>query len=112
MITSNVPSKREMYVSNGNTKFYLCNSVRILLKNKREYCGTILAIKSDALIMTYCSFDDKEIKFEDIEKIRLLGKGENLDNTSYFDDEEKEFWKTHIIDRNGIRERTKEEREV
>lgn len=102
MVTTNIPREARLYY-NGNV-FCIGDRVRVLMENKSEYIGEIHSISSDTFSIRTC-IDYVLIETEKVSKMRETEKGEDFNNTDYYDDEEREFWRTHWITRNGIEER-------
>lgn len=76
---------------------------RILLKNKNEYITNIKRYPNG--IMIDRTHGKKFVLFADIEKMRLSNPGEDFNNTPFYDEHESEFWRSHIITKDGIKER-------
>ena len=107
MLRSNVPQYKYLYY--GNRCYHQGHKVRVLMKSKSEYIGTVIEIGYQSFTLYFEHCDPKEIMFDDVDKFRLAKPNENLDNTPYFDEEEKEFWRTHWMTRDGIKEKTPED---
>lgn len=115
MITTNIP--KEIYINNDNVQFHKGERVRILAKNYNYSCiGDVIEINTDSIILLLIPLskwdtkrETKRIVLKDIEKIRKAEQDETLDNVPYFDDEEKEFWRTHWCTKDGIKEKTEED---
>ena len=108
MIRSNIPSIPILYAQ--NVTLHIGDEVRILLKNRSGYIGRLANIQSDKIaIEISCSRSEdleyKEIAIAKILKIRKRKNQELFDTHPYFDEEEKLFWQTHVIGRNGIAKR-------
>lgn len=81
-----------------------------MLNNHNQYIGEILDIRYDEIDVDIIKIHElKSISLSDIFKIRMAKEDENLNNTPYFDDEEREFWKTHWVTKEGIKEKTSED---
>lgn len=100
-IRSNVPTVPCIYVD-GDNAIMRGNRVRILLRNKNEYIGYVREIFADYFIIQDFFGDPKEFLFSQVDKMKVIEATENLNNTPYYDESEREFWRTHIISRGGI----------
>ncbi len=118
-ITSNV-QERPIFVTNTFHVFSVGNRVRVQLypKKEKEYpysgsgiIGKIKDIFHNGFIIEN-SIIAKPIMFEDIFIIRNADENESFDNTPYINDEERAFWCTHWITKNGIKEKTAEDLEM
>lgn len=106
MITSNIP--REKYVIYNNENFYIGNEVRILYVNHNGIIGWIYNIDADGVDIRN-EIGIKYIPFSEIKKMRHTKENEDLDTVPYYDEEEKEFWRTHWCTKDGIKEKTEED---
>lgn len=96
-----IPDKR--YAVTDGVFYHESDWVRILLKSKAEYIAEIKRITAEAFILQFRDLDiDKIVYFDEIDKIRMSNESESMDEDPYFDEEEKEFWRTHWYTRNGI----------
>ena len=109
MITSNVPNGNEQRLFYENEQFKLGDRVRVLLDNKSEYIGKIYAIFCDTFFIN-TKIDTDIVSFSKVAKIRIAPNDETLDTIPFFDEEEKEFWRTHIHSRDGFRLRNENEK--
>lgn len=110
MYITNIPAKPFITCSNKGEKFFLGNEVRILLNNHNQYIGKIFDIRHNEIDVDIIKIHErKSIFLSDICKMRIRENNEDLNNAPYFDDEEKEFWRTHWITKDGIKEKTPEE---
>lgn len=106
-IKCNVPIVPRFW--NDDFQFYVYDRVRVLTgSHGHEYIGQIRRIYADRFVL---GMDGEEItvRFSQIDKIRFAASDESFDNTPYFDEEEKEFWRTHWLTRDGLKEKTPED---
>lgn len=111
-LTTNVPARPELYLTQDDgslEKFSVGDRVAVLMQNHNMRTGVIIKIKSDYFCIrpvdrTSFQFDVESISMSTVKKIRKA----SIDDLSkpYFDEEEKEFWMTHYMSRDGIVERT------
>lgn len=111
MISSNVPQEKEKFITfDGETKFYIGDKVRIQYPEWRGgVIGNIHDIFSDSISIDVETIGIKNIPFDIIWKMRRVERNENFDTVPYYDAEEKEFWRTHWITKDGIKEKTEED---
>ena len=109
MVESNVP--QEKYVSfNGDIEFYIGDKVRIQYPEWRGgVVGKILDIFADSLTVDIGVFGSRNVPFSKIWKMRRAEYNEDFNTVPYYDAEEKEFWRTHWITKDGIKEKTAED---
>lgn len=109
MIVTNIP--KEIYVSfNNEVKFYVGDKVRIQYIDWRGgVVGNIAGIFPDSIDIDIGVFGIKNVPFLKIWKMRRAEHNENFDTVPYYDAEEKEFWHTHWITKDGIKEKTPED---
>lgn len=110
MIKTNVPKNAELYVDNA--VFSIGNRIRIAMKNRSGYIGEITEIKHDTITLRLnfgSERENLELKISDIEKLRQAEPNETFDTVPYFDEEEREFWRTHWHTKDGIKEKTPED---
>ena len=113
-ISTNIPANPELYLTQDNgssEKFSIGNKVTILMHNHNQRIGVITDIQADHFCIrpvdrTSFQFDIESISLSTVRKIRRA----SIDDLSkpYFDEEEREFWMTHYVSRDGIVERTPE----
>lgn len=111
-ISTNVPATPELYLTQDDgslEKFSVGDKVTILMHNHNMRTGVISKIQSDYFCIrpvdrTSFQFDIESISLSTVRKIRRA----SIDDLSkpYFDEEEREFWMTHYVSRDGIVERT------
>lgn len=109
MVSSNIP--KEEYVSfNDEVKFYIGDKVRIQYPEYRGgIIGTISYIYDDYLKVHVKDIGYFDIHFSKIQKMRRAECYEDFNTVPYYDAEEKEFWRTHWITKDGIKEKTPED---
>ena len=86
-------------------EFHIGDHVRVLLANKNEYIGTIVEITEDYIKLHFKYNYDRVLETKDIAKIKKVDSSETMDDVCFFDDEEEDFWKKHIISHDGIVDR-------
>lgn len=112
-LTTNVPANPELYLTQDDgsvEKFSVGNKVTVLMQNHNQRVGMITEIQSDHFCIRIVDrdfmpvFDIETISLAEVKKMRRT----LIDDLSkpYFDEEEKEFWMTHYMSRDGIVERT------
>lgn len=107
-IYSNVPECPHIVVD--GVLFERGHKVRVLTKKKQEYLGRVAGIEYDRFNLRFKDLElEAAIKFADVAKMRMAKPDEDLNSEPYFDDEEKEFWRTHWVTKDGIAEKTPEE---
>lgn len=112
---TNVPSIKEQRVYSDTDEFKIGDRVRVLSKNKLSECiGKITSIDQECFYLEIRigigAIERKQILVSEVGKMRIASPNENFNDSVFFDDEEKEFWRTHIISGKGIRERTESEK--
>ena len=109
MVNSNIP--QEKYVSfNNKVKFYIGDKVRIqYIEWRGGVIGKILDIFPDSLNIDIKFFGSENVPFSKIWKMRRAEHNEDFNTVPYYDAEEKEFWRTHWITKDGIKEKTAED---
>lgn len=99
MIYSNIPSTKCLYA--GRKLFIIGDYVRVLYANGHGgIIGEIKDIRTETVLI-----DDRVLWFSEIYKMKEVSREETFDNTPWFDEEEKEFWRTYKITKNGIQGR-------
>lgn len=97
----------ENYVDISN--FNIGDKVRILTNKKAEYAAHIVDMNSAYIELDIEDYNKntstKIVNVEDIAKIKKINDDQDLNSDFYFDDEEKEFWRTHIYSKDGIVDR-------
>ena len=107
MLKTNVP---EIFcLETEHAQFYIDDRIRVVLDSGSSYIGKIVDIKTDSIVLGFEYHDIKEIKLNDIKKLRRAEPNETFDTVPYYDAEEKEFWRTHWYTKNGIQEKTPED---
>lgn len=106
---TNVPNIKEQRVCSDDEQFKIGDRVRVLMKGKSEYIGKIISIFCEGFYVR-TDFENKQIFVSEVEKMRIATPTENLNDFPFFDDEEKDFWRKHILCKEGIRERTESEK--
>lgn len=110
MVVSNVPTKKHITFSGGN--FFIGDYVRIQYKDwKGGVIGVIDDIYPDSLEIT-SGILVKKVLFSEIEKLKKVPRSENFNTVPYYDEEDKEFWRTHWITPEGIKEKTEEDLKI
>lgn len=112
-LTTNVPANPELYLTQddgSSEKFSIGNKVTVLMLNHNQRIGVITEIQTDHFRIRPIDrhftpiFDIETVSLSEVKKMRrALIK--DLSN-AYFDEEEREFWMTHYMSRDGIVERT------
>ena len=112
-LTTNVPARPELYLTQDDDsleKFSVGDKVTVLMVNHNQRVGMITEIQSDHFCIRIVDrdfmpiFDIETISLAEVKKMR---RASVKDLTKpYFDEEEKEFWMTHYMSRDGIVERT------
>lgn len=113
--STNVPSIKEQCVYSDNERYKIGDRVRVLMKSRsEEYIGKIISISCEAFYVQisygFSDFENKQIFVSEVGKMRIAEPKESFNDSFFFDEEEKEFWRTHIIGKEGIRERTGSEK--
>ena len=109
-IKANVPSEPIMYVN--DEEYRIGDRVRILKVDRlAESIGYIHNIMNKAVIIYIggCVQELRAYAFGEIGKIRHILVNEDLNTAPFFDDEEREFWRTHWMTRDGLKEKTPED---
>ena len=116
VLQSNVP-EMPMFVSDDYHAFTILDRVRIQFypTEEKQYpysgggmIGKIAAIHHDGFLVK-TSMNERYVKFTEVFIIKKVNDQENLDNTPYINDEEREFWRTHWQTRNGIKKKSEED---
>lgn len=112
-ISTNVPANPELYLTQDDgslEKFSVGDKVTILMHNHNIRIGVIVEIQADHFGIRPVDrhftpiFDIEPVSLSDVKKMRKASI-DDLDKP-YFDDEDREFWMTHYMSRDGIVERT------
>ena len=112
-LTTNIPANPELYLTQNDgsmEKFSVGDKVTVLMLNHNQYIGTIVEIQTDHFCIRPVDrhftpiFDIEPVSLSDVKKMRKASI-DDLDKP-YFDEEEREFWMTHYVCRDGIVERT------
>ena len=89
--------------------FNVGDKVRILMSNKAEYAAHIVSLTADSIELDIEDYNKntptKFIEIKNISKIKKIPEDQDLNSEFYFDDDEKEFWRTHIYSKNGLVDR-------
>lgn len=102
----NVPDVPRFW--NDDSQFYVGDRVRVLFANHgKELVGPIMEIRAHSFVVYAMS--ETVVPYEEVVKIRLAADKEDLNTVPYFDEEEREFWRTHWHTRDGIKEKTPED---
>ena len=112
-VNSNIPKLDEKCVFfDNNTRFFVGDNVRIQYVDwKGEIIGEILDISSNNLTITSI-LGPKRISFSKIRKMKKVPYDETFDTVPFYDEEDAEFWRTHWITKDGIKEKTAEDRRM
>lgn len=114
-LTTNVPANPELYLTQDDgslEKFSIGDKVTVLMLNHNQRIGVITDIRIDYFCIRLIDrhftpiFDIETVPLSDVKKMKKASI-DDLDKP-YFDEEEREFWMTHYISRDGIVERTPE----
>lgn len=110
-IKSNVPKPEEICVfTDDNTKFFIGDNVRIQYVDwKGGIIGKISDIFADSLVIYTSIMGERVVLFSEIQKIKKVALDETFDTVPFYDEEEAEFWRTHWVTREGIKEKTAED---
>lgn len=104
MFTSNIPKEKYIVDTSTNETFKLLDRVRVLFdKYSGGAIGDIVKINEDEFLLMTVERTIVHIQYEKVLKLRKAARDENFNNVPYYDEQEKEFWKTHRITRDGIR---------
>lgn len=112
-LTTNVPANPELYLTQddgSSEKFSIGNKVTVLMLNHNQRIGVITEIRADHFRIRPIDrhftpiFDIETVSLSEVKKMRRASI-KDLSN-AYFDEEEREFWMTHYMSRDGIVERT------
>jgi hypothetical protein len=112
-LTTNVPANPELYLTQddgSSEKFSIGNKVTVLMLNHNQRIGVITEIQTDHFRIRPIDrhftpiFDIETVSLSEVKKMRRASI-KDLSN-AYFDEEEREFWMTHYMSRDGIVERT------
>lgn len=107
MVKSSIP--REKYVIYNDENFYIGDEVRILYTNyEGGIIGWIDNIDGDGVGIRN-EISGKYVLFSKIQKMRHTKENETFDTVPYYDEEEREFWRTHWCTKDGIKEKTEED---
>ena len=112
-LTTNIPANPELYLTQNDgsmEKFSVGDKVTVLMLNHNQYIGAIVEIQTDHFCIRPVDrnftpiFDIEPVSLSDVKKMRKA----SIDDLykPYFDKEEREFWMTHYVSRDGIVERT------
>lgn len=112
-ISTNVPANPELYLTQNDgsvEKFSIGDKVTVLMQSHNQRVGMITEIQSDHFCIRIVDrdfmpiFDIETISLAEVKKMRRA----SIDDLTkpYFDEEEREFWMTHYMSRDGIVERT------
>ena len=116
MLKSNVP-ETPMFVSDDYHTFMLGDRVRVQFYPEKEkkypysgsgMIGKIAAIYHDSFLIKN-NMMHRIVRFTEVFIIKKVDDKENFDNTPYINDEEREFWRTHWITKDGIKKKTAED---
>lgn len=99
--------KKNIVDTSTNETFKICDRVRVLFeKYSRGAIGAIVNIgENEFLLMT----DERAIvliPYEKVMKLRQAACSENFATVPYYDEQERKFWKTHSITKDGIQKLT------
>lgn len=112
-LTTNIPANPELYLTQDDgslEKFSVGNKVTVLMLNHNQRIGAITDIQADHFCIRPVDrdflpvFDIETVSLSDVKKMRKASIKDL--SKPYFDEEEREFWMTHYISRDGIVERT------
>lgn len=112
-ISTNIPAHPELYLTQDDgslEKFSVGDKVTVLMLNHNQRIGAITDIQADYFCIRPIDrhftpiFDIEMVSLSNVKKMRKASI-DDLDKP-YFDDEEREFWMTHYVSRDGIVERT------
>lgn len=112
-ISTNVPANPELYLTQDDgslEKFSIGNKVTVLMLNHNQRIGAITDIQADHFCIRPVDrdflpvFDIETVSLSDVKKMRKASIKDL--SKPYFDEEEREFWMTHYVSRDGIVERT------
>lgn len=112
-LTTNIPANPELYLTQNDgsmEKFSVGDKVTVLMLNHNQHIGAIVEIQTDHFCIRPVDrnftpiFDIEPVSLSDVKKMRKASI-DDLDKP-YFDEEEREFWMTHYVSRDGIVERT------
>lgn len=115
-IMSNIPEIPMMITTDYKT-FKIGDRVRVQFVAKKypEYpysgggvIGHIKSINYNSFVIDYV-LDTKVIEFDDIYIIKKVDDAETFDTVPNINDEEREFWRTHWITKDGIKKKTAED---
>lgn len=115
-LTTNIPANPELYLTQDDgslEKFSVGNKVTVLMLNRNQRIGVITEIRADHFCIRPIDrhftpiFDIETLSLSNVKKMRKASI-DDLDKP-YFDEEEREFWMTHYVCRDGIVERTPED---
>ena len=110
-IKSNVSKPEEICVfTDDNTKFFIGDNVRIQYVDwKGGIIGKISDIFADNLVIYTGIMGERIVLFSEIQKMKKVALDETFDTVPFYDEEEAEFWRTHWVTREGIKEKTAED---
>lgn len=110
-IKSNVSKPEEICVfMDDNTKFFIGDNVRIQYVDwKGGIIGKISDIFADSLAIYTSIIGERIVSFSEIQKMKKVALDETFDTVPFYDEEEVEFWRTHWVTREGIKEKTAED---
>lgn len=107
VITSNIPKEKYIVDTLTNEKFKLLDRVRVLFeKYSGGAIGAVVEINETEFLLMTDERTIAHISYEKVLRLRKAAIDENFNNVPYYDEHEKEFWKTHCITRDGIRKST------
>lgn len=115
-IMSNIPEIPMMITTDYKT-FKIGDRVRVQFVAKKypEYpysgggvIGVITAINHDSFVVDFV-LDKRVVAFDDVYIIKNVGETETFETVPNINDEEREFWRTHWITKDGIKKKTAED---
>lgn len=103
MVTSNIPKEKYVVDTLTNETFKLFDRVRVLFeKYSGGAIGDIVKIDENEFLLMTTERTIVQIPYEKVLRLRKAVRAENFNNVPYYDEQEKEFWKTHHITKDGI----------
>lgn len=74
--------------------------------------GIINSFNNDGIMLNNNTYGLTFVYFSRIFLMKHISDFENFENTPFYNDEEKKFWLTHWMTKDGIKKKTKEEIEM
>lgn len=107
MFTSNISKEKYIVDTSTNETFKLLDRVRVLFeKYSMGAIGAVVEINENEFLLMTDERAIVHIPYEKVMKLRQAACSENFATVPYYDEQEREFWKTHCITKDGIQKLT------